>query len=135
MESVSDWRLEPQMFPLPDRAKLYVSEQLSNRWLIGDKSIFRLKLEQVGRKSLGGDDKKSMELDIKIVLKSRGFGESNLSREPSKCPVSNVTGNCAILVFLRLTAVCDHTTCISMDESGLTLDVLLMSLGTKERTA
>ena len=91
MESVSDWRLEPQMFPLPDRAKLYVSEQLSNRWLIGDKSIFRLKLEQVGRKSLGGDDKKSMELDIKIVLKSRGFGELKLIVPQSS--VTIVTGS------------------------------------------
>ena len=61
---------------LPDRAKFYVSDQVSNRWLIGDRSIFCLMSEQIG-KSLGGDGKKSMELDVKIVLKSGGFWEVN----------------------------------------------------------
>ena len=67
------------MFPLLDRAKFlfHVSDQLSNRRLIGDRSIFRLKLEQV-QKSFGGDGKNSMELDVKIVLKNRGFGELQL---------------------------------------------------------
>ena len=84
------------MFALPDRAKLYVSDQLSNRWLIGDRSIFRLKLEEVG-KSLGGDGKKSMELDGKIVLKSRRFGELKLIVRQSL--VTNVTGNFDLLLY------------------------------------
>ena len=49
IESVSDWRKESQKSPLPDRAKFSASDQLSNIWLIGDRSIFRLKLEVVGR--------------------------------------------------------------------------------------
>ena len=84
------------MLPLPDRPKFHISDQLSNRWLIGDRSIFRLKLEEVG-KSLGGDGKKSMELDGKIVLKSRRFGELKLIVRQSL--VTNVTGNFDLLLY------------------------------------
>ena len=48
---------------------------------------------------MGGDGKKSMELDVKIVLKSRRFGEFKLIVRQS--PVTNVTGKNRTFTLLQ----------------------------------